>query len=114
METTILNTDTRSRVSELTAQGYSVRNIASMLGVSEGTVSYHRKNNRLGVETKPKAQVRTADASAYAHIADMTVKVRTMQNDGISVRGTAIALGVSETTVSYHRRKKEPVQLQLF
>lgn len=112
METTS-TANTRTQVTELTKTGYSVRQISEMLNVSEGTVSYHRKNEKLGIEAKPKQTLREPDASTYGHITDTHLKVKTMSNDGYSVRGIAKALNISESAVSYHRAKKEPVQLAL-
>ena len=112
METTG-TTNTRTQVATLTAANYSVRQISEMLGVSETTVSYHRRNEKNGTVAKPKQTLREPDAQAYGHIADTHAKVKTMSLDGYSVAGIAKALNISDSAVSYHRRKKEPVQLTL-
>lgn len=113
METTINNT--RAQVVELSTTGYSVSQIAQMLNVSEGTVSYHRRNEKNGVVSQAPRTVAEPEAEAYAGIQDMTLKVKIMTQDGYSVRGISKSLGVSEGTVSYHRAKPPVVtQLQLF
>lgn len=105
--------NTRTQAVTLANNGYSVRQIAEMLGVSEGTVFYHKKNERLGIAPQPKQTLREPDASAFAYITDTHTKVASMTAEGYSVRGIAKALDLSKSAVSYHRAKKTPVQLAL-
>ena len=103
---------TRTQVVSLSKANYSVREIADMLDISEGTVSYHRANEKNGVVAQAPRTIAEPDAQAYGHIEDMTLKVKTMSRDKYSVRGIAKALKLSESAVSYHRAKP-PVVVQL-
>ena len=100
----------KAKALELTGKGYSVADIASILGVSEGTVSYHRRNPESAKIEKVKIAI---DAEELARKSSLKEKVTFLTTRGYSVAEISSELGVSEGTVSYHRRAPKDSEITL-
>lgn len=99
----------KAKTLALTGMGYSVSDIAGILNCSEGTVSYHRRKPEAAQALRVKKEI---DGGALAR-EDMKGKVSMLTGAGYSVAEISKVLGVSEGTVSYHRRDPKNTEISL-
>lgn len=86
----------RERVAELTAQGWTVREIAVELGFSEGTIT--RDKHILGIAKKRTPR-------APEDIEERVQLVAALTREGLSAAEIAIRLGVTQKSVVRYRRR---------
>jgi DNA-binding CsgD family transcriptional regulator len=95
---------TRAKITELVAEGQSIRQIAEALGLANNTVRYHIARSRTGAPRVPSLPPAAIDLSADARREPTRKRVERMLADGLTRAEIARRLGISKATVSYHAR----------
>ena len=98
-------------VRAMVAEGFSTKQIAAKLAISEYTVANHRKSiikktgSLVKYEPVPQPVSIISLAAIYgARLTKREAEVRNLTTDGLSSKAVAAKLSISEGTVSKHRK----------